>query len=63
MTHAFDMDQRYVELEITQKETNSLTVKAPLDAHIAPPGYYMLFLLSDRGVPSEAGFVHLPVRQ
>ena len=63
MTHAFDMDQRYVELEITQKATNSLTVKAPVDAHIAPPGYYMLFLLSDGGVPSEAEFVHLPVRK
>ncbi len=63
MTHAFDMDQRYVELEITDKATNRLTAKAPPDAHIAPPGHYMLFLLSDAGVPSKAEFVHLPVRQ
>ena len=27
--------------------------------HVAPPGYYMLFLLDERGVPSEAKFVRL----
>ena len=63
MTHAFDMDQRYVELEITDKATNRLTAKAPPDAHIAPPGYYMLFLVSGDGVPSEAKFVHLPIKR
>ncbi len=39
-----------------------MTVKAPRDAHVAPPGYYMLFLLSDEGVPSEAEFVQLLVQ-
>ena len=63
MTHAFDMDQRYVELEITEKASHRLTAKAPPDAHIAPPGYYMLFLLSEDGVPSEANFVHLAIKQ
>ena len=62
MTHAFDMDQRYVELEIHQKATDRMTIKAPRDPHVAPPGYYMLFLLSDQGVPSEAKFVRLPVQ-
>ena len=62
MTHAFDMDQRYIELEINQKGTDRMTVKAPRDAHVAPPGYYMLFLLSDEGVPSEAEFVQLLVQ-
>jgi hypothetical protein len=62
MTHAFDMDQRYVELEISQMETSRLTVVAPPDAYIAPPGYYMLFLLNDEGVPSVAQFVHLPIK-
>ncbi len=62
MTHAFDMDQRYIELEINQKRTDRMTVKAPRDAHVAPPGFYMLFLLSDEGVPSEAEFVQLLVQ-
>lgn len=61
MTHAFDMNQRYVELESHEKESGHLTVRAPRDAHVAPPGYYMLFLLSEDQVPSEARFVHLPV--
>ncbi len=61
MTHAFDMNQRYVELEAHEQGPGHLTVRAPRDAHVAPPGYYMLFLLSEAGVPSEAKFVHLPV--
>jgi hypothetical protein len=63
VTHAFDMDQRYVELVSSPSGTDRLTVQVPRDEHIAPPGYYMLFVLSENGVPSEAEFVHLPVRQ
>jgi hypothetical protein len=62
VTHAFDMDQRYVELRFDRQGTDRLSIEAPPDEHIAPPGYYMLFLLSDQGVPSEAKFVQLPVR-
>jgi hypothetical protein len=61
VTHSFDMDQRYVELRFDQNGTDRLTVEAPPDRHVAPPGFYMLFLLSEGGVPSEAKFVHLPV--
>ncbi len=61
VTHAFDMDQRYVEVEITARTEDRLTITAPRDAHVAPPGYYMLFLLNDRDVPSEAAFVRLPI--
>ncbi len=62
VTHAFDMEQRYVQLRFDRDGTERLTVEAPPDPHIAPPGYYMLFLLSEAGVPSEAKFVHLPVQ-
>jgi hypothetical protein len=58
-THAFDMDQRYVELAIATNQDRRLAMKAPPDAHVAPPGYYMLFLLTDVGVPSEAKFIQL----
>ncbi len=63
MTHAFDMDQRHVELLVQALGPRHLTAIAPRDEHVAPPGYYMLFLLNDSGVPSEAKFVHLPVRK
>jgi hypothetical protein len=58
-THSFNADQRYVELTITDRSSNNLTVQTPPDGFIAPPGYYMLFLLRG-GVPSTATFVHLP---
>lgn len=63
MTHAFDMDQRYIELEIIRNDVSGeMTVMSPKkDTHVAPPGYYMLFLLTDTGIPSEATFLHLPI--
>ena len=36
-----------------------LNVTAPPNSKIAPPGYYMLFLLNSAGVPSVAQFVQL----
>jgi galactose oxidase-like protein/PKD domain-containing protein len=57
-THAFDMEQRLVELSFTAGG-GVLNVTAPPNGAIAPPGYYMLFLLNDAGVPSVAQFVRL----
>jgi hypothetical protein len=58
VTHAFDMDQRMVGMSFTAG-SGSLTVTAPSNGNIAPPGYYMLFLLNSSGVPSVATFVQL----
>ena len=58
VTHAFDMDQRMVGLSFTAG-SGSLTVTAPPNGNIAPPGYYMLFLLNSSGVPSLAKFIHM----
>ena len=52
------MDQRYVELLITSSSGNNLTVQIPPDARVAPPGYYLLFILQN-GVPSPATFIRL----
>ncbi len=57
-THAFDMDQRLVGLSYTAG-TGVLNVTAPPNGNIAPPGYYMLFVLDSAGVPSVARFVRL----
>jgi Domain of unknown function (DUF1929) len=57
-THAFDMDQRFVGLSFTVG-SGALTVTAPPNGNIAPPGYYMLFLVNSSGVPSIAKFVQL----
>ena len=50
VTHAFDENQRYIPLSFT-RGTGQLTVQAPSNGNIAPPGYYMLFILNGNGVP------------
>ena len=64
-THAFDMDQRLIGLSFTAG-AGVLNVTAPPNGNIAPPGYYMLFVLNSAGVPSVATFVNwrrLPTKQ
>jgi hypothetical protein len=57
-THAFDMEQRLVGLSYTVG-SGVLNVTSPPNGNIAPPGYYMLFVLNTAGVPSVAKFVRL----
>ena len=57
-THSFNPDQRHVGLEITSRSDDELDLRMPPDGAVAPPGWYMLFLLRD-GVPSDAEFVRL----
>ena len=58
VTHSFDMDQRYVGLSFTAGSGN-LTVTGPPNSNIAPPGYYMLFLVNRSGTPSLARWVQV----
>ena len=58
VTHAFDMDQRLIGLNFTVG-SGVLNVTSPPNSSIAPPGYYMLFILNSAGVPSLASFVQL----
>jgi len=58
VTHAFDMEQRLIGLTFTAG-TGVLTAKAPANGNLAPPGYYLLFIVNTQGVPSVAKFVHL----
>jgi hypothetical protein len=60
VTHGFNENQRYVPLSFTLS-VGSLNVQAPVNANLAPPGYYMLFLVNNTGVPSVGVFVKFPV--
>ena len=42
-----------------QQNGTSLTVQAPANSNLAPPGYYMVFLVNTNGVPSVASFVQI----
>jgi hypothetical protein len=56
VTHAFDESQRFVRLNFTV-EGQILHVTAPANGNIAPPGQYMLFILTKDGIPSVAKWV------
>jgi hypothetical protein len=58
VTHSFDMDQRLVVLNFSNGGT-SLTATAPRDGNVAPPGYYLLFLVNKNNVPSVGSFVQI----
>lgn len=58
-THGVHADQRVVPLAFEREGSGALVAWAPEDAGAAPPGWYMLFLLSDEGVPSVAAMLRL----
>ena len=59
VTHGNNMDQRYVELEFEPGSRGVYTIHAPADAYLAPPGYYMLFVLKDKS-ESVSGLSKIP---
>jgi len=59
VTHAFNMSQRFVGCSIVSGGATSLDVEAPPDGTIAPPGYYLLFILDGARVPSEGMWIRL----
>lgn len=59
-THAWDVNQRAVELKVLEASEGRVTFQAPPDADVAMPGPWMLFLRvqAEQGlVPSEALFM------
>jgi hypothetical protein len=59
-THGFNSDLRFIWLQIQSKGSTSVTVSAPVNAKIAPPGYYMIHVLNGAGVPSVAKVIKIP---
>ena len=65
VTHAFDMEQRMVGLcgpapqPACSGSGGTLNLTTPPNGNVAPPGFYMLFLLDAAGVPSVAKFIEL----
>ena len=58
VTHAINMDQRFLPLGFTAG-SGTLSVQAPANANLAPPGYYMLFIVDGNGVPSVAATIRI----
>ncbi len=59
VTHSINMGQRYVRLAQLNQKSGTVTVAAPKNGATAPPGYYMLFVVSATGVPSVSRLVRV----
>lgn len=58
-THSFDSGQRLVDLPVLTRVGGQLGVSLPENPNLAPPGWYMLFLVDHDGVPSVASWIQL----
>ncbi|HEX6106025.1 MAG TPA: galactose oxidase-like domain-containing protein [Gemmatimonadales bacterium] len=58
VTHAMDQGQRFLWLTFS-RTSGGVRVTAPAGRNIAPPGWYMLFLLNGSGVPSVARMIRI----
>lgn len=56
VTHSVNFDQRRIPLHISRGK-KGFDVTSPTDGSIAPPGYYMLFVIDDLGVPSVSKMI------
>lgn len=54
VTHSTNNDQRMVGLEIVSRSGNTISVEAPPTGNVAPPGYYMLWVIDTAGNPCQA---------
>jgi FtsP/CotA-like multicopper oxidase with cupredoxin domain len=59
VTHGFNQNQRFVGCAITGRSTTTVDVTAPADGNLAPPGYYLLFIVDNDRVPSVAKWIRL----
>jgi hypothetical protein len=59
VTHGFNMTQRAVELVVDAHGAGSIDVEAPPNGNVAPPGWYLMFVLSTTGAPSNGRWIRL----
>jgi galactose oxidase-like protein len=66
VTHATDFEQRYVQLVHTPTfppspnwQVQTFAINSPLNGWQAQPGYWMLFAVTNTGIPSVATFVRV----
>lgn len=58
-THGFNMGQRGIECVIAGIGPGTLNVETPPNANLAPPGWYLLFILDSDRVPSEGRWIRV----
>lgn len=58
-THHYDSNMRYLTLAKKSHTSSNVTVEAPLNSRLAPPGYYYLNIINSSGIPSRARIVRI----
>jgi hypothetical protein len=58
-THCVNTEQRLVGLEFSHENPSILAARMPSNRNVAPPGYYLLFILNKDDVPSNAPFIRV----
>ena len=59
-THHYDSNMRYIALSVKSSASSSVTVQAPLNANLAPPGYYYIHIVNKSNIPSAAKIIRIP---
>lgn len=61
VTHQTNAEQRYVELGVVNADRSGgeTVLAAPPDANVAPPGWYLLFVIDAAGTPSVGHWMQL----
>jgi galactose oxidase-like protein len=58
-THASNTEQRLVDVPFAATGNGDLDLALPANPNLAPPGWYMVFAVSEGGVPSRGQWLHL----
>jgi hypothetical protein len=58
VTHDYNMSATFLNLSFAA-QGGALSITAPANVNLAPPGYYMLFIVDSSGVPSVAAIMKL----
>jgi hypothetical protein len=61
LTHLVDGDQRTIELPVVHRSNGAIQVSAPPNAAVAPPGPYMLFLITKNAAGQQVPSVSAQV--
>jgi Galactose oxidase-like, Early set domain len=59
LAHQINPSQRYVGLGIDDRNQAALRLAGPPDANVAPPGWYLLFVVNDSGTPSVGNWIQV----
>jgi hypothetical protein len=59
-THVTDVNERSIAVDFTRVTKSELRVTLPTNPNLVPPSYYMLFAVSQTGIPSTARWVQVP---